>query len=44
MLMFISITQPPFTQPSDQNEIANPDHLPNWKEPKFEDLVGFDEL
>lgn len=40
----VYITQPPFTQPSDQNEIANPDHLPNWQEPKFEDLVGFDEL
>lgn len=39
----VYITQPPFTQPSDQNEIANPDHIPNWDEPKFEDLVGFDE-
>lgn len=39
----VYITEPPFTQPSDQNEIANPDHIPNHTEPKFEDLVGFDE-
>lgn len=40
----VFITAPPFTQPSDQNEIANPDNIPNYKDPKFEDLVGFDEL
>lgn len=34
-------TVPPFTQPSDQNETANPDHLPDWPEPKFEDVAGF---
>lgn len=39
----VYITHPPFTQPSDQNEIANPDHLPNWTEPKFEEIAGFDE-
>lgn len=30
---------PPFTQHSDQNEIANPDNLPNCTDPKFEDVV-----
>lgn len=33
---------PPFTQHSDQNEIANPDNLPNETEPKFEDIAGFE--
>lgn len=33
---------PPFTHHSDQNEIANPDNLPNDSEPKFEDVVGFE--
>lgn len=37
----VYVTVPPFTQPSDQNEIANPDHLPNHTEPKFEDVAGF---
>ena len=32
---------PPFTQHSDQNETANPEHLPDDKEPKFEDCAGF---
>lgn len=34
---------PPFTQHSDQNEIANPDNLPNVTEPKFEDVAGFED-
>lgn len=34
-------TVPPFTQPSDQNEIANPDNMPNHETPKFEDIAGF---
>lgn len=37
----VYVTIPPFTQPSDQNEIANPDNMPNHKEPKFEDIAGF---
>lgn len=37
----VYITVPPFTQPSDQNEIANPDHIPNHETPKFEDIAGF---
>ncbi len=37
----VYVTMPPFTQPSDQNEIANPDNLPNHSEPKFEDVAGF---
>lgn len=37
----VYVTVPPFTQPSDQNEIANPDHLPNHESPKFEDIAGF---
>jgi hypothetical protein len=40
----VYVTVPPFTQPSDQNEIANPDHSPNFAEPKFEDVVGFDNI
>lgn len=37
----VYVTVPPFTQPSDQNEIANPDHIPNHEYPKFEDVAGF---
>lgn len=37
----VYVTVPPFTQPSDQNEIANPDNMPNHEEPKFEDIAGF---
>lgn len=37
----VFVTVPPFTQPSDQNEIANPDNMPNHDEPKFEDIAGF---
>lgn len=37
----VYVTVPPFTQPSDQNEIANPDNMPNHKDPKFEDIAGF---
>lgn len=37
----VYVTVPPFTQPSDQNEIANPDRLPNHESPKFEDIAGF---
>lgn len=40
----VYVTVPPFTQPSDQNEIANPDHSPNFAEPKFEDVAGFDNI
>jgi hypothetical protein len=40
----VYLTVPPFTQPSDQNEIANPDHSPNFTEPKFEDVAGFDNI
>lgn len=40
----VYLTQPPFTQPSDQNEIANPDHIPNWTEPKFEDKASFEDF
>ena len=34
---------PPFTQHSDQNEIANPDNLPNDTETKFEDTASFED-
>ena len=37
----VYVTVPPFTQPSDQNEIANTDHIPNHEYPKFEDVAGF---
>ncbi len=37
----VYVTVPPFTQPSDQNEIANPDNIPNHESPKFEDIAGF---
>lgn len=37
----VYVTVPPFTQPSDQNEIANPDHIPNHEYPKFEDVAEF---
>lgn len=37
----IYVTVPPFTQPSDQNEIANPDNMPDYESPKFEDVAGF---
>lgn len=37
-------SHPPFTQHSDQNEIANPDNLPDNKDRKFEDAVGFDDF
>lgn len=37
----VYVTVPPFTQPSDQNEIANPDHIPDHESPKFEDIAGF---
>lgn len=37
----VYVTVPPFTQPSDQNEVANPDNLPNHEVPKFEDIAGF---
>lgn len=37
-------SHPPFTQHSDQNEIANPDNLPDNKDRKFEDVVGFDDF
>lgn len=37
----VYVTVPPFTQPSDQNEIANPDKIPNHENPKFEDIAGF---
>lgn len=37
----VYVTVPPFTQPSDQNEIANPDNMPNHETPKFEDVAGF---
>lgn len=37
----VYVTVPPFTQPSDQNEIANPDNMPNHETPKFEDIAGF---
>lgn len=37
----VYVTVPPFTQPSDQNEIANPDNMPNHEDPKFEDIAGF---
>ncbi len=40
----VYVTVPPFTQPSDQNEVANPDKLPNYDEPKFEDVAGFEGL
>lgn len=39
----VFVTVPPFTQPSDQNEIANPDKMPNHTTPKFEDIAGFEE-
>lgn len=39
----VYVTVPPFTQPSDQNETANPDHLPDYDTPKFEDVAGFEE-
>lgn len=38
------LTQPPFTQPSDQNSIANSENLPDWTEPKFEDVADFDDF
>ena len=37
----VYVTVPPFTQPSDQNEIANPDNMPNHDSPKFEEVAGF---
>lgn len=37
----VYVTVPPFTQPSDQNEIANPDNMSNHETPKFEDVAGF---
>lgn len=37
----VYVTVPPFTQPSDQNEIANPDNMPNHETPKFEEVAGF---
>lgn len=37
----VYVTVPPFTQPSDQNEIANPDNMQNHETPKFEDVAGF---
>ena len=37
-------SHPPFTQHSDQNETANPDNLPDNKDRKFEDVVGFDDI
>ncbi len=39
----VYVTVPPFTQPSDQNEIANPDNMPNHESPKFEDVAGFED-
>lgn len=35
-------TIPPFTQPSDQNETANPDHRPDYDEPTLDDASGYD--
>lgn len=37
----VYVTVPPFTQPSDQNDVANPDHIQNHDSPKFEDIAGF---
>lgn len=37
----VYVTVPPFTQPSDQNETANPDNIPDYEAPKFEDVAGF---
>lgn len=37
----VYVTVPPFTQPSDQNEIANPDNMPNHDTPKFEEVAHF---
>lgn len=34
----VYVTVPPFTQPSDQNETANPDNIPDYKEPKFDEV------
>lgn len=39
----VYVTVPPFTQPSDQNDTANPDHIPNHEYPKFEDIAGFED-
>ena len=35
------VSHPPFTQHSDQNETANPDHLPDNHDIKFDDSSGF---
>ena len=35
------VTVPPFTQPSDQNEIANPDNMPNHENPEYDEVSGF---
>lgn len=37
----VYVTVPPFTQPSDQNETANPDNLPNFDSPTFDEVSGF---
>lgn len=39
----VYVTVPPFTQHSDQNEIANSEGLPNDTEPRFEDVASFGE-
>ena len=36
------VVSPPFTNHSDQNETANPDHLPDKTEPTFEECAGFE--
>ena len=40
----VYLTEPPFTQPSDQNEIANPERIPNWQGPYFEDVARFEKF
>lgn len=37
----VYVTIPPFTQPSDQNETANPDNIPNHTSPSFDEASGF---
>ncbi|WP_418821581.1 hypothetical protein [Phocaeicola plebeius] len=38
------VIHPPFTQHSDQNETANPDHLPDDKSVVFEDVAKFEDF
>lgn len=39
----VNVVIPPFTNHSDQNDEANPNHLPNCPGPSFNDVSGFDE-